>query len=1016
MSEFKIISPLLDNFDVGGHISEHNGVRCYPAMRKDCDDKYIVKTVSIPASQTQLDALLLTGAYPSESAALSYFQDIADNTAAEFALLQRLAQLDGFLAGDGCQVVTMEERVGCQVYMLTPYRRTLNKHLQRKPATQLSTLNLGLDLCAALSVCRQAGYLYVDLKPENIFVTEERGYHIGDLGFIPLKSLKYASLPAKYQSAYSAPETNDPLSPLNETLDTYAVGMILYQIYNGGELPLHQADGQSFPAPMYADYELSEIILKACDPNPENRWQDPAQMGQALVSYMQRNGANDVPIVTSTVEAATQENAENISLSDNPASTEEIEEPVESSMDDFVSEAPVEEITEDTVVACTSNEYEHTEPASLTPEISCDPVLVDSENDDSFFENLSFLDDVNPDETAPENTLTEVSYDDVPDDISEILSQIDELAAHEVPAPVVAPDPVEINIPEIPVDESTESITDDTMVYSEEAPAGENIEISETMIEEASADNHVEFVEEADDTSHVSDSTSAKQRKSGIILRNVIIFLLVAIVGIAGYLYYQYVYLMNIDSVSVIGNDVNLIVKVESHVDESLLSVVCSDSHGTQLSAPVVNGQATFANLTPDTAYNIKILVDGFHRLTGDISASYSTPALTNIVQFNAVCGPEDGSVILSFTVEGPDSGQWSVAYSADGEEEYVEELLSHMVTLTGLTVGKEYSFKLIPGENMYVTGNTELQFTASNLIYAENLTIMSLINNCMDVSWNAPENCDVTNWTVRCYDNKDYNETIITTETNVTFENLDPTNSFTVEVTAAGMSVSERTYIGENAITISDFVVDTSNSTKMTLSWNSSQVVSDGGWILVYSIAGTDIQGSVTTDSNRAVISPMIPDAEYNFTLQTASGNAVLSGSLSCITPKAVDFSGYGITPKNITYQLCHRPEKTNWTRFDLSETDYTNEFKVGDEISLLVKLSKRYAVYDDDITSLYVIRDEEGNIATYSFYTRTWDDMWNQYYCEMNVPKAPTEPGNYTMTIYYNGLYTGVVEFTIV
>ena len=63
LSETRLISPLLDDFHIGEAISEHHGVRCFPAMPESSDDKYIVKTISIPASQVQLQALLLTGAF-----------------------------------------------------------------------------------------------------------------------------------------------------------------------------------------------------------------------------------------------------------------------------------------------------------------------------------------------------------------------------------------------------------------------------------------------------------------------------------------------------------------------------------------------------------------------------------------------------------------------------------------------------------------------------------------------------------------------------------------------------------------------------------------------------------------------------------------------------------------------------------------------------------------------------------------------------------------------------------------
>ena len=262
MSEVKLISPLLDNFDIGDPISSHDGVCCCPAMRKGTDEKYILKVISIPASRTQLDALLLTGAYSDEQSALQYFKVLADDLNGEIQALQRLSRLEGFLPFEDSQVVPMDSDVGYQVYLLSSYKRTLEKQFSRDPMTHLSAVNLGLDLCAALTVCRRSGFLYVDLKPSNIYVTEDREYRIGDLGFVRMDGLQYASLPNKYRSAYTAPELSDPFATINLTIDTYAVGLILYQAYNNGKLPEPTNDGSIVP-PEYADYEMAEIILKA---------------------------------------------------------------------------------------------------------------------------------------------------------------------------------------------------------------------------------------------------------------------------------------------------------------------------------------------------------------------------------------------------------------------------------------------------------------------------------------------------------------------------------------------------------------------------------------------------------------------------------------------------------------------------------------------------------------------------------------------------------------------------------
>ena len=56
MSEPKIISPLLDGFKLGAPIRDQNGIVCRPAIKENSNKKFIVKTISVPANQAQLDA------------------------------------------------------------------------------------------------------------------------------------------------------------------------------------------------------------------------------------------------------------------------------------------------------------------------------------------------------------------------------------------------------------------------------------------------------------------------------------------------------------------------------------------------------------------------------------------------------------------------------------------------------------------------------------------------------------------------------------------------------------------------------------------------------------------------------------------------------------------------------------------------------------------------------------------------------------------------------------------------
>ena len=131
MSEPKLISPLLDHFDMGDPISDHSGVRCCPAMEKDSLDKYIVKIISTPATQTQLDALLLSGAFADAEAAGPYFETTAKSIVKEAEILQELSQFEGFTSFSGWQLVPMDNATGYDVYLLSEYKNTLQQHLRQ---------------------------------------------------------------------------------------------------------------------------------------------------------------------------------------------------------------------------------------------------------------------------------------------------------------------------------------------------------------------------------------------------------------------------------------------------------------------------------------------------------------------------------------------------------------------------------------------------------------------------------------------------------------------------------------------------------------------------------------------------------------------------------------------------------------------------------------------------------------------------------------------------------------------
>jgi len=999
MAEPKHISPLLDDIMIGDAISDHNGIRCYPAMNTKTNGKFILKIISVPSSATKLDALLLTGALENEEAAKAYFSERAKELTDEIDVLQQLSRQEGFLPCTGYQIVPMEQTIGFDIYILSEYRVTLDRYMAKHPITQLDALNLGLDLCSALTACRRSGYLYANLKPSNIYLNSNDEFRIADPGLISRKTLKYATIPEHYLSAYTAPEIADPFSPLNETIDVYAIGMILYEIYNNGVLPENK--NEVLPSPEYADAELAEIIGKACSVDAADRWQDPAQMGQMLVAYMQKNGAHDTPVVPTAPEPAPapepepepeqteftdNSNYENISIDEMIEIIDSIDtqssEQEESHSDERIEDTA---ITEQVVITPTETvENEHSsEKTAVAAE--CD-ALEASANEDICTEQP--LEETNAEEISE---LPE--YEGLSDDVGQILSQADLLAEAEVPQPVVILEPENERIPK-PEEEphSNDSPTPDT---EEETDMKTDNYYDEALLEEA-------------------------PKQSSHWIRNTVIILLSLLILGGGILFYTLYVSKNITQLQVTGAGDSLSVAITSNADESLLSVSCYNTE-TQviITVPVSNGKAEFTGLNASSKYTITVNIAGLHVLTGSTETEYTTPAETTIVQYDVEIGETPGTVKIKFAVNGPDSEKWSFTYSAEGQQPITQSVTGHSFTLKDLQENQKYTGILKPEKNLMIKEPLEITFTASELIRATDLQVISCYNGSLTAQWNAPDSITVDSWFARCY-NDNYDQTINVKNTTATFSNLNSAEGFTVEVWAQGQSIKQTQIIGENSITVHTFSAEIKNPGTIDLNWQ-CDTTPQGGWIVTYYVNDSDTVFQYATTTNKAVIAPVAPGSKYNFSVSAADSSVTtFCQEQTCLVPAAETNFSLTVNQKQITKNdiqvwLCKRPAANDWIFSDVADSDYTHTFQQGDKAGFVVFLKSKFEKAEETADINIVITDEQNSLQNIVAYSASWNDIWNQNYCTLDLPVLPTEPGCYYATLYLNNMVLFETDFTI-
>ena len=1011
MSEQNNISPLLDGFTLGSPISEHHGVICRPAIKENSNKKYIVKVISLPASQSQFDALLLAGAYKDPGDAMEYFRANGEDILKEAELLKKLSRIEGFLPYDGWQMEPItRRRLGYEIYLVGSYKRSLEKFICKNACTHLEAVNLGLDLCAALSVCRQSGFLYVDLKPSNVFVSEKKEFRIGDLGFLSLDAMRYASLPERYFSPYTPPELLDPMAPMNLTVDTYAVGMILYQLYNDGHLPFTgTAPLETLPSPCNADYEMAEIIMKAIHPDPEQRWTDPKDLGKAIASYMQRNSINDVPItsfctpVVPPEDIVTASGKEDLEKPDAEAAVETVAS--EEHEQTVFPEEPQTEVPDD------SHPPNPPEPDAL-PEPEEDMAVVTEvqepcpteETEDSQPEEEAADDSGDepspPASGEPQKKENGIDLEEISEEVAKIISKADHIIAHEIPEDAIFP---------------VEEEKPDPFAFA----ADESDDLEDAFPEEPLMEEEPETVSQTKKkpTRHFAD-TSRKEKWKRFFSRLFMLFLFV-LLCLAGFWYYQNIFLQAIDSLSISGTQNQITVLVDTGIEESRLTVHCVDEDGKRRSGAVEGGKVIFSDLKPSTQYTIQLDMSGFHKLIGKTSDVFTTEATTQILSFQAIAGSEHGSVMLDFTVAGEEPNFWNIRYSAEGEEQQLETITDHSAMITGLTVGKTYTFTLDGGKDFDVGGMTSISYLASRLILAEDITVLSSDGSEVTVTWKTPGDVVVDSWNVRCYDGYGFEEQVTVTENTVSFTGIDASTSYTVEITAAGMTQPARTSISADPIHVSDIRVDESTQTSKKVSWDFSGTDPEGGWLLLYTVDGSGDQ-VIPCEKAVAEISPWIPGANYAFVIQAADNRTVFNNRLHYAANAAENFTDHRFHAENVSFKLLKTPEDPNWHYETLQEDVFTNTFHPGESASMVLSSSTDVYVPGNKTSGLFVFRDAYGNVLSelVTEVTFNWKDIWmveDTKTAELDIPRLPATAGEYVLELYFNGSFVTAFDITV-
>ncbi len=1030
MSEMKTISPLLDGVTLQEKFSDLGRSECYDCVREDSGEALVLKHIPIPESDARTQALILTGAVADEAAANEYYRGLAEDLRAELDVLCAKPASGGVSAPIGYQIEP-REGVGFDVWILMPRKTSLRSYLQENAITQLQALNLGLDLCDAMENLRRAGYSYLNLKPENVFVDSRKHFTIGDLGLMPIKELEFSAVPEERVNEFSAPELSKLIPEPDQSSDQYSLGMLLFYVFNGNRLPYEdeKTDAKKalekrkkndiLPSPQYADYELAEIISRACGLEPEERFGSLPELKQALTLYMQRNEVSDQLLVPPLPEQPEEPKVDEPSEAEVPA--EQIE-PAETLQSIDVPEPASEQPEEPDLDVILAKILEA--DAASAPEPPAEPLI-----------EFPAKEPVQaPEELpVPEQTETEPEPEDpAHGPIAE------EAVSGAQPTETAAPEE------DIPVQPEAESIEPDRAEPALEMPSEEEIVVDfselgeeidpaqapqESLDELLASVNNVLAEDEQEPVAPAPDleaneaavhEPEPQKRKKKKWIPIVIALLIVGLLCAALAYFYNNWYLVRMDSLEVTDQTADTItVAYNLSTPDPGIQFDCIDTYGNAYSGTAGEGRVQFHDLEPGTQYTIRFYPGKLHKLTGETSISAATAMQTQIISMTAAQAAVNTTAEIALVVSGPEPSQWVLTYSSDGSDSGSVTFSGHNVEIPGLQLHDTYTFELQSMEDVYLSGETRCEMTVIADVQAQDLQVSAATNDSLILTWvNLAD--PPRSWTARCV-GEGYDETLEVSECFAEFEGVRMDTAYTFTVTAQGMDVPLSLSLPANARIVTAFDVDPTDEGTILVKWACSDPQPEGGWIVRYQIGrDPDLSGSVSVpEGNETVLTGMPPNAEIVVSLEAKDGQSMIGvSSLSTQTAEPAEFSAHAFNAQDSELKMYFQPDAEEWTVNDLSNSG--DAFDPDTNIAAVLTAPEGFEAEEpkddepSETTVTLVVRGETGQVVSYASEASAWKDLWTdgKY---MMIYRLPKTPGTYQLEIYFDGKYVNRQVFTI-
>ena len=288
----------LDGWKIVRRIGQGSIGRVFEICRTDNqDERAALKLICLPENEEEVKRALSSGVTPENLP--QYYSRLLQSFVSECEFMERLQGNDHIVTYSSHVIIPHEEGIGGDILIRMELLRPLIDYALDHEMEESDVISLGLNISDALIACEEAGMLHRDIKPDNIFVSEDGVYKLGDFGVARIIEETEMNLSHKGTLAYMAPEVYRG-EAYGMASDIYSLGLVMYKYLNNGRLPfmprypeeLNYDDSENalsrrvrkemFPLPIQGSEQLQAVVMKACAADTADRYKTAAELHQAL--------------------------------------------------------------------------------------------------------------------------------------------------------------------------------------------------------------------------------------------------------------------------------------------------------------------------------------------------------------------------------------------------------------------------------------------------------------------------------------------------------------------------------------------------------------------------------------------------------------------------------------------------------------------------------------------------------------------------------------------------------------